>query len=265
MNADDNIEQSQRAKLTLLVKIQVVIAVIAIAVTIIAVFQIGPLIDRKEKLVKEIAGIEQERGARIAELKQSKAELVLSKTELTQSKAELEQIEDELKKKENELKTITPLARRGLGMKAGKGSEDSLIPEASLQAVEATKQILSHNNNNNRSDVTIVLYTKNLEKDANINVVIPALVELGFRIDKKTSSLQTVSTNAIWFGSNVHIDDVKLVAYNLIGAGVPIKAIRPFRDPGRKASRIEIGGDKNILNRLVLTVEKIREAPNFTR
>lgn len=237
MNANDSTENVPKSKLSLLVKIQVVIAVIAVAVTVFAVLQISPLIERKAALEKEITELEQERTTKIAELEQIK----------------------------NQLEKLTPLAKKGLGYKSEKVSEDSSIPEASLQAVEAANQILSRSSGTRRSDITIVVYAKELEKEVNTSVVIPSLQELGFRIDTRTSGLQRVESNAIWFGSDVHIDDVKLVAYQLIGAGLPIKAIRPFRNPQAKATRIEIGGDASIVNRPLLTVEEIRAASEFTR
>lgn len=54
MNANDNMGQSQKSKISLLIKVQVIIAVLAVAVTIVAVLQIGPLIERKAYLENEI-------------------------------------------------------------------------------------------------------------------------------------------------------------------------------------------------------------------
>lgn len=230
MNENDHTEKLQKSKVNLLVKVQVIIAVVAVIVTIVAALQIIPLIEKKESLDKEI-----------------KAKIV-----------QLDSIN-------NELKTLTPLAKKGLGYKPEKVTENTSIPKTSLQAVDAANQILSRSSSTRRSAVTIVVYTKNLEKEVNTNVVLPSLRELGFRIDTRTSGLQTVETNAIWFGSNVSIDDVKLVVYQLIGAGLPIKAIRPFRNPQAKANRIEIGGDAGIVNQPELTVEQIRNTTEFVR
>jgi hypothetical protein len=75
------------------------------------------------------------------------------------------------------------------------------------------------------------------------------------------------STNAIWFGSNVSLKDVKLVAEKLLEEGVPIKVIRPFIKPSSILSKswfIDIGADHDCPNdKRVLTLREIRNAKDF--
>ena len=75
------------------------------------------------------------------------------------------------------------------------------------------------------------------------------------------------STNAIWFGSNVSLKDVKLVAEKLLTQGVPIKVIRPFNKPSSRLSKswvIDIGADHDCPNdKRVLTLREIRNAKEF--
>jgi uncharacterized caspase-like protein len=100
-------------------------------------------------------------------------------------------------------------------------------------------------------------------------VVRAALAPLGRDVLKVgTSDKQPVpSTNAIWFGSQVSLEDVKLVAKNLLQANVPIQAIRPFRDQTAKSPLvIEIGVDRALpRNKAVLKLEDIRNATEFKR
>jgi len=103
-------------------------------------------------------------------------------------------------------------------------------------------------------------------KDFDPEVVRDALQELGFRLVVRQAILPDIPTNSIWFGSLVSIEDVKLVAYTLIRAGVKIKAIRPFRTrPAERASLIQVGGDALLVDAPALTVEEIRAATEFTR
>jgi len=78
-------------------------------------------------------------------------------------------------------------------------------------------------------------------------IVEDALRELKFNYITGESEL-SISTNAIWFGNDVPIEDVKLVAYTLIRAGVEIKAIaflklvRYSREQGAGGSREQGAG-----------------------
>ena len=57
----------------------------------------------------------------------------------------------------------------------------------------------------------------------------PLVLDLGFRLQYLVpggEAKNSLSTNAIWFGSNVNVEDVKLVAYTLIRAGIKIKTIK---------------------------------------
>lgn len=58
MKTNDAIEQSPKSKISLLIKFQVVIAIMAITVTIAILLQIGPLIEKKSDLEKQISNSE---------------------------------------------------------------------------------------------------------------------------------------------------------------------------------------------------------------
>ena len=104
-------------------------------------------------------------------------------------------------------------------------------------------------------------------KDVDGKKVEAALLELGFSIDKRQASISNIPTNAIWYGEPVKIEEVKLVAFTLIRAGVQIKAIRPFADnsPRRNAALIQVGADKDVVTNAPLSVEEIRNATRFSR
>jgi hypothetical protein len=135
----------------------------------------------------------------------------------------------------------------------------------SEQANTKLDSIQQSNNNNeriNRSKTTVVYFPKDIDP----NIIQSTLRNIGFNseIGKAKNS---DSTNAIWFGSNVNIEDVKIVAYTLIRAGVKIKTIRPFSEssPNRRTSLIQVGADRNYINKSDLSVDEIRNATEFSR
>jgi hypothetical protein len=66
-------------------------------------------------------------------------------------------------------------------------------------------------------------------------------------------------TNAIWFGSKVRIEDVRLVAIKLRESNILIQSIQPFEDQSSKSLVIDIGADRTIpKNQPFLTIEEIR-------
>lgn len=81
---------------------------------------------------------------------------------------------------------------------------------------------------------------------------------------KQSQQSPAEHTNSIWFGGNVSIEDVKLVASQLIEAGVPIKAIRPFSG-NSKASVIEVATDREIGQVPNKTLEQVDQATKFDR
>jgi hypothetical protein len=74
------------------------------------------------------------------------------------------------------------------------------------------------------------------------------------------------STNAIWFGAGVDIQDVKLVAEKLRQKGIPLQVIKPFENMSAKPLTIEVGAYRGLpANTPVLTIEEIRNAKDFRR
>ena len=134
--------------------------------------------------------------------------------------------------------------------------------EQSLRAEEERTLLASTASIRKREPITI----EYLPKDVDREIVEGALKELGFRLTTGVTQILHVPTNAIWFGASVPIEDVKLVAYTLIRAGVKIKVIRPFRNPrGARASIVQVGADELYVDAPALTVEEIRSATEFIR
>jgi Caspase domain len=92
------------------------------------------------------------------------------------------------------------------------------------------------------------------------SIVQEALAPFGSRVKVLNSSLPPeLPTNAIWFGSQVPIEDVRIVAAQLRRANVLIQSIQPFKDLESKQSVIDIGADRTVpKNQPVLTLDEIR-------
>lgn len=90
--------------------------------------------------------------------------------------------------------------------------------------------------------------------------VTEALAPLGSRVKKCSSNWEpTPRTNAIWYGSQVPIEDVRLVATQLRQANVMIQSIQPFENSGTKQLIIDVGADRTLPdNQPVLTLDEIR-------
>lgn len=104
-------------------------------------------------------------------------------------------------------------------------------------------------------------------RDVDAEKVRGALENLGFIVKPGNTQYPEVPTNAVWFGNQVTANEVKRVAYVLIRAGVQIKAIRRFEAsaPSQDALLIQVGGDPQLVSKPTMTVEQIRNAPDFPR
>jgi hypothetical protein len=134
----------------------------------------------------------------------------------------------------------------------------------SLYANQALQQAVPRAGREQRKGVVVEYFPKNVDE----NRVESALTELGFTLRKPAAIVQQIPTNAIWFGSPVDIEDVKLVALTLIRAGVQIRSIRPIQDylvNKKDLPLIQVGADSSVVNDPPLTVEQIQAATRFTR
>ena len=98
-------------------------------------------------------------------------------------------------------------------------------------------------------------------------VIRNTLSSLGFTFREGTPQ-QRGATNAIWFGQDVPLSDVKLVALTLVRAGVDLKTIRPFRKSHPVPDRnflIQVGTDAEFSGKTSISVSEIANATAFTR
>jgi len=153
----------------------------------------------------------------------------------------------------------------GLATDSIKNIAGSKVFEKSLSANAALKTLAKQSNPTKNTVVNY--YTKTIDEQR----VVQELKNLGFKYQELPASrrMEKRETNAIWFGSNVPIEDTKIVALTLLRAGVHIKAIRPFKssilNPSFKKNVIEIGASSDLENLLDLSVSQINTAKTFER
>jgi hypothetical protein len=80
-------------------------------------------------------------------------------------------------------------------------------------------------------------------RDVNPDKIRASLDALGYDINVGAS--KNLVTNAIWYGSEVckTIEDVQLVAYTLMSAGIEIKIVEPLKDSKGRERLIIVGGN----------------------
>jgi hypothetical protein len=108
-----------------------------------------------------------------------------------------------------------------------------------------------------RKDVVIRYYVKEEDGDA-----VFSLRQFGYYIHERPTSerFSGLPSNALYYGSQVNEEDIKMVAYSLMSKGVTLKVIEPsqFSDDW-KANSIEIGADDTILEQPNMSLAQIRK------
>jgi len=169
------------------------------------------------------------------QIAEKQAEFIKLESEVKKKKESLEQLEKEIQVKHKYLEVIST----SIGVPAD---------AASTAAYE-------------RRGKTIIEY---FLKDVDQKKVLSAIQDLGFKV-KSIPPFGTTPTNAIWFGSHVDVEEVKLVAYALIHAGVNIREIKPFLKSEGREGVIQIGGLPRAVEKPPLTIEQIKAIRQFTR
>jgi hypothetical protein len=109
------------------------------------------------------------------------------------------------------------------------------------------------NANTKRNEITIKYFFKDIDS----SLVLNALRNLGFKYESITPKGNT-QTNAIWYGSKVDKEDVKLIAITLINSGVIIRHIGEFKKSEERDYQIQIGGKPDAILKPPLTIERVK-------
>lgn len=176
----------------------------------------------------------------------------------------LEKKKSELEKKKVQLESEL-MSTYGLSIDSLTSLSSSQILDKSISSNDAIKDLIKTHTPNH--DVTIRYYKKTIDEKR----IVLELEALGYEFQEKSPSgyMSKRETNAIWFGANVSLNDVKIVALALLRAGIPLKGIRPFRssvsNPDYKKNIVEVGASADLDIKGVLSVESIKDAKEFNR
>lgn len=144
------------------------------------------------------------------------------------------------------------------------------LVKESIEANDRLQQILGNAKSLDdlrRKNITVTYFRKKVDKE----VVAGVLTGLGFEV-RALDAQNENPTNVVWVNpevidrGEVESDDVKLVAYALIRAGIQVKSIGPPSSPAWRSVRapmIWIGTDPKVESKPALTVEQLQRATAF--
>lgn len=194
-----------------------------------------------------------------------RTEVDAKQQELSALQRALDETATKLRQQQEALKQTTPLALQTLGYKNPDAPVDPRALTESVEAKRAAEQLAVPGERGRRSMITLQYYEKRLDDEVNMRVVLSALSEAGFSLQRKQAQLPGVPTNAIFCGPDVRSEDMKLVALTLIGAGIQIRTIEALLPHVSKPRLIQIGADLATRNAPPLTTKQILDAPSICR
>jgi hypothetical protein len=98
-------------------------------------------------------------------------------------------------------------------------------------------------------------------------MVVKALQEGGFRVTLAVGNLHNaaLTTNAVWSGEPVGLEQAKFVALTLVRAGVGIRYIGRVEGRSKNENVIEVGSSAEHQKDPVLSVDQIEQLQSFMR
>lgn len=136
----------------------------------------------------------------------------------------------------------------------------AILPER-MQAERALATI-ALDDRVNTTDVRY--YTKASDEGRGLQEVLRVLVGAGFSVDQVPAVSNDDPTNALFFGDLVTMEQIRYVAYTVMGRGVQLRVIRPFeRVVGKKRRLIQIGAEPSAVDWTPWTVELLERTETF--
>ncbi len=152
------------------------------------------------------------------------------------------------------------LSSFGLSAQAVHVVQQALKADTARQALKGT---VEEANRQKSSPPTITYYPKDVDGP----MVVKALQEGGFRVTQLEGNPHNaaISTNAVWSGEPVGLEQAKFVALTLVRAGVGIRYIGRVEGRSKNENVIEVGSSTEHQNDPVLSVEQIQQLQSFMR
>jgi hypothetical protein len=153
--------------------------------------------------------------------------------EIRIKKQESEKLEKQLADKQRLIETIAPLL--------------DLTPLVTSDPAKAA-----------RSATTVQYVSRDIKPES-----LAVIKQFGFSVEDKRASDGTPTTNIIWFGKNVSIGDVKLVAYILVKNGFGVNDVKLFTRASALDNVIQVGALGKSKSKSHLTIEQIALKKSF--
>ncbi len=99
-----------------------------------------------------------------------------------------------------------------------------------------------------------------LAKDINSDALKQVFKKLGFTAESRYPNGVNMASNVIYYSPDVSVDDVKVIAFTLIRAGLQIRAIQPLPPTNQQTAKIEVAAVPAWQTQSPLTVEMIRNS-----
>jgi hypothetical protein len=220
----------------------------------------------------------------IYQIKRARNELNQVQTELNETRAQHENLSQELIKKREDVKNIAAILNLSpdeliqlynygwKGEKIKTADVNPALVKESFKAQEELNRLVQTTDSGRRKEITIAYFPKTIDVDA--AKFEDALKGFGFNLVRSPSRVKDAPTNVVFFGDKVNPDDVKIVAYTLMRAGVQLKGIFRFKkdttiplpEGTTRDSLIAVAANNvpGFLNRPPLTIESIRDTKEFT-
>lgn len=124
---------------------------------------------------------------------------------------------------------------------------------ASIAANEKLKQVAVSSPRASRQETTIKYFFKRSDPQR----VEFAMRELGYTVETAPARAEDIGTNALSYGPDVPLEDVRVIALALARTGAELKRICPLRDGSSRRHSVEIIGSANAQPLKSLTLDEL--------
>jgi hypothetical protein len=149
-----------------------------------------------------------------------------------QLQAQSKDLSNQIRSKEIYLEKMNAIAPYALTAFGYKGGSPSNVLDEALNANQVFNE-LKGRGTTVRSRLRVEYYAK--DRDTDPARIASILKELGFEVTVRKPNVTVLSTDTVWFGRSVPIDQAKLVAVTLMRAGVRVRHIWKFRKQSSNA------------------------------
>lgn len=195
----------------------------------------------------------------LANIFYSHFEDVNHKKEIAEKDARIEEllketkgIKETTKDNNTELKNISKILEN-YGVENPKSLNIAQAEEI-LLANKIREETIAYSKNKSSRGAILIKY---FPKDVDGQKVYSALEELDFNVSEGTPIYHNKATNALYYGSNVDMESIKLIVLTLLRAGVKIEGLLKYKNNNGKENLIQVVHSGNVTKSTKLEVENL--------